>query len=148
MKDFRFTTILDVRPITLIKKIDCRGTLEVQDFSQYFLDNDSIVRSFCIKNISSDNTERGNHAHKLCTQILTVINGKVKIIVKDAKIGAFLEQLEYSFRDEGSLYIPPGIWTVLKMDKESIVNVLCSHSYDENDYVRDYKEFERLKNDF
>jgi dTDP-4-dehydrorhamnose 3,5-epimerase-like enzyme len=100
----------------------------------------SIARVF---NVRSDKWSiRGKHAHCECTQLMICTNGSVKVTCDDGKqtFVYILDKANYG------LLIEPGIWAEQKyMEENSMLTVLCSHPYDESDYIRDYKDFLKYK---
>jgi dTDP-4-dehydrorhamnose 3,5-epimerase-like enzyme len=82
---------------------------------------------------------RGNHAHKNCIQLLNCPIGMVQVICEDRNRKKYIFKL-----DEPNKYliIPNKIWSVQKyLKKNTILNVLCSEKFKENDYIRKYKDF-------
>lgn len=85
---------------------------------------------------------RGAHAHKECHQFLVSASGAFEVRVNDGKE----EKIFYLNRPYYGLHIPPGIWaSELNFSSGSICLVLASHKYDEDDYIRDMKDFRRYK---
>jgi len=81
---------------------------------------------------------RGHHAHRECAQFLVAVSGKVRVVVDD---GAGRNVITLDNNRVG-LLIPPSIWAEQTyLEDETILMVLCSHAYNEGDYVRDYKDF-------
>ena len=101
----------------------------------------SIMRMF---NVRSDrNSIRGRHAHRRCTQLLICANGAIEVQCDDS-----IETRKY-FLDKANcgLLIPPGIWAEQKYIKEdTVLTVLCDQPFDEDEYIRDYKEFIKYVN--
>lgn len=96
-----------------------------------------IKRIFYIYDIPGGE-DRGAHAHKICHQVLIAASGSFEIEMDDGinKISTLLNRPYYG------LYIPPGIWTSEKsFSSGSICLALTSEKYDEDDYIRDYKDF-------
>ncbi|MCF3109942.1 FdtA/QdtA family cupin domain-containing protein [Niabella sp. CC-SYL272] len=86
---------------------------------------------------------RGAHAHKECHQFLIAASGSFEISLDDGK---FKRQVFINRPDMG-LHIPPGIWaSEMNFSSGAICLVLASHSYDENDYIRDYQVFLNFRN--
>lgn len=86
---------------------------------------------------------RGAHAHKECHQFLLAASGSFEVMVNDGK-----EQKVISLnRPYLGIHIPPMIWaSEINFSSGSICLVLASHLYNENDYIRDYKDYlESLK---
>ena len=82
--------------------------------------------------------DRGAHAHKECHQFLVAASGSFEVQLEDgkAKKTLFLNQ-PYK-----GLHIPPGIWaSEVSFSSGSICLVLASHTYNEDDYLREYQEF-------
>lgn len=91
---------------------------------------------------AQNDIRRGFHAHKNLQQILICINGSVKIFVDD-----LIEQqtIELNSPHEG-LYIGPGIWReMFDFSEASVLLVLASEHYDEDDYIRNYNDFIKWK---
>ena len=87
---------------------------------------------------------RGAHAHKECHQFIIAASGSFEVQMDDGKVKKTV-MLNQPFR---GLHIPPGIWaSEVNFSSGAICLVMASHPYNENDYIRDYKEYEnwRLK---
>jgi len=81
---------------------------------------------------------RGAHAHKECHQFLIAASGSFEIEMDDGinKRTITLNRPYYG------LHIPPGIWAAEKGFSSGVIClVLTSQKYDENDYIRNYKDF-------
>ncbi len=82
--------------------------------------------------------DRGAHAHKECHQFLVAASGSFEVQLDDGKIKKTVS-LNQPFV---GLHIPPGIWaSEVNFSSGAICLVLASHKYDEEDYIRNYKEF-------
>jgi UDP-2-acetamido-3-amino-2,3-dideoxy-glucuronate N-acetyltransferase len=94
-------------------------------------------RIFYVFGVSSQKV-RGEHAHKKCHQFLVALSGSVNIVLDD---GENSQEVQLNRASKGIL-MPAGIWgTQYKFSNDSILAVFCSHSYDTNDYIRDYQDF-------
>lgn len=101
----------------------------------------TIVRMFTIK--ARKGSVRGQHAHLLCSQFMICVQGAVEIICDD---GSNVRQNFMLNRDDLALMVPPKIWnTVYFRQDDSILSVLCDRPYEEQDYVREYEEFLKLR---
>lgn len=102
-----------------------------------------INRVFYIYDIPSGES-RGAHAHRACHQLLVAVSGSFKVEVFDG-----IDTLEFIMdRPDIGLHIPPGIWaSEFDFSGGGICLVLASHEYDESDYIRDFNQFEILKNE-
>ena len=85
---------------------------------------------------------RGAHAHKELSQLIIAASGSFTVTLDDGNVKrTFLLNRPYQ-----GLYIVPGIWRTLDdFSSGSVCLVLASHGYDENDYIRDYNKFIKLK---
>jgi hypothetical protein len=85
---------------------------------------------------------RGGHAHYELEQYLIAASGSFDVIIYDG-----FQRRKFSLnRPYQALHIVPGIWRELEnFSSGSICLVLSSHKYNENDYLRDIKEFENVK---
>ncbi len=85
---------------------------------------------------------RGVHAHKTCHQLLVAASGSFEVVLSDG-VNTRTVLLNRPFY---GLHIPPGIWAAEQsFSSGSICLVLASEGYSEEDYVRDYEEFIRLR---
>jgi len=86
-----------------------------------------IKRVFWVYDIPDGET-RGGHAHQFCQQLLICVSGGCRVIAGGN---------EYNL-DEPSkaLYIPPGVYLDLDgWQPGTVLLVLCSHHYEEEDYA-------------
>lgn len=85
---------------------------------------------------------RGAHAHYKCHQFLIAASGSFEVLVDDGNVQKIF-QLNKPYI---GLYIPPAIWaSEINFSSGAICLVLASEIYDEQDYIRDYKEFTKKK---
>lgn len=92
-----------------------------------------------------ENTIRGFHSHKNLQQILLCLNGSVQISVSTPYEKEFITLDNPS---EG-LYIGPMIWREMyNFSPGSVLLVIASEHYDENDYIRDYRDYCVLAQDY
>ena len=98
-----------------------------------------LKRIYYIYDVNSIETRRGYHSHNDLEQVLIAVHGKVKVLIKTP----YEEEIvELNNPNEG-LYIGPMIWReMFEFENEAVLLVLASHEYDENDYIRDYKDYE------
>lgn len=88
------------------------------------------------------NSDRGQHAHKECIQLLVCLSGKVLVTCDDG-----IKKTEHYLEDMNSgLLIPAGIWAEQKyLTENTLMMVFCSLPYAESDYLRDYQAFKLFK---
>ena len=81
---------------------------------------------------------RGNHSHKKLHQVLICLNGSI-----DVRLENFFGEEKYTLNDPSvGLYVGPDNWREMSnFSDNSVLLVLASAPYDENDYIRDYDEF-------
>ncbi len=90
-----------------------------------------------------EGVRRGFHAHKKLKQLLFCPYGRIQLILEnengreeielsDPSIGVIIEQLTWR--------------EMLWLQKDSVLCVAASDYYNTEDYVRDYKEFQSIKN--
>jgi acetyltransferase-like isoleucine patch superfamily enzyme len=97
-------------------------------------------RFFMVHEVPSEDV-RGEHAHRTCKQVLTILIGSVTVLIDD---GVSREQVSLT-NPSVALYIPPMIWgTQFKFSNDAILGVFASAPYDSDDYIRTYDEFQVL----
>jgi len=107
------------------------------------------IQSFCIKRIYylydvPGGAKRGGHAHKNLYQVIVAASGSFDIILDDGKNKTTVNLN----RPNLGMLVVPGIWRELvNFSSGAICLVLASQQYDENDYIRDYSDFLKLKDD-
>jgi len=82
--------------------------------------------------------ERGLHAHKNLKQYILCLSGsfKLELETKDGKGSQLIKA-----GDDGVLIMEP-TWRILSnFEKGSVVLVIASEEYDQEDYIYDYNEF-------
>ena len=87
---------------------------------------------------TAEGVVRGFHAHKQLEQILVCVHGTCKVLLDNGKEKKVVS-LEKPY--EG-LYVANNIWhEMYDFSEDSVLLVLASELYDENDYIRDYDKF-------
>ena len=130
---------LEIKLIDLPKIVDPRGNLTVAEgCSEVPFD---IKRTFFIYDVPGG-AERGGHSHYTSQQFIIAISGSFDVTVDDGT-----EQRTFTLnRPYQGLLVVPGIWRTLQnFSSGSVCLALASHHFDENDYVREYEDFLRLK---
>lgn len=85
-----------------------------------------------------ENTIRGFHAHRQLEQVLLCLNGKVTISVSTP----YEKQLITLDDPAKGLYIGPMVWREMyDFSPGSVLVVLASEHYNEADYIRDYRNY-------
>ena len=135
------STLEDVKLINLKTFIDSEGSLVPIEsgLSIPF----KIKRIFYIFEVH-DQKDRGEHSHYKTEQVLICLNGKVKVLCDDGK-----NRKEWVLdKPNQALYIPNLIWDEQTyLTSGSVLLVLANTNYDPSDYIENYEEFKRLKNE-
>ena len=87
--------------------------------------------------------ERGGHGHYALQQYVIAASGSFTFVLDDGrkKKEVFLNH------PNKALHIVPGIWREMKdFSSGSVCLVLASQNYTEDDYMRDYNEFIKYRN--
>lgn len=88
-------------------------------------------------------SKRGGHAHKEQKEFLIALSGSFDVVLKDSKS---IETVTLNKPNFG-LLIVDGIWRELKnFSSGAVCLVLASGEFDEEDYIREYKNFRLFKN--
>ena len=119
---------------------DLRGNLSFAEFEK---DLPFVAkRCFWVFDVPSKDV-RGEHAHKECHQFLVCVAGSVTVMLDDGN-----KRVEVRLDTPSlGLHIPPGIWGVqYKYSSNAVLVVLASHTYNPDDYIRDYAKFLAYKN--
>ena len=96
-----------------------------------------IKRVYFITSVKA-NGVRGFHSHKNLIQILVCVKGSIKIALDDG------QNIKNFVLDDPEKYIlvGPMIWRTMEwLVDDSVLLVLASDDYNEEDYIRDYKLF-------
>lgn len=81
---------------------------------------------------------RGSHAHRELEQLIIAASGSFKVTLDDGKN----KKTFFLNRPYQGLYIKPGMWRDLEdFSSGAVCLVLASELYDKKDYIRDYDEF-------
>jgi UDP-2-acetamido-3-amino-2,3-dideoxy-glucuronate N-acetyltransferase len=94
-------------------------------------------RCFVVFDVPSKEV-RGEHAHRLCEQLLVCLRGSMAVVCDD---GERRQEIRLESPEVG-LYLPPMVWaTQYKYTQDAMLLVLASDPYDPADYIRDYERF-------
>lgn len=131
-------TIKDCRLIDIRKYSDNRGYLSVVE-SGFDIPFD-IKRVYYLYMVPD--TSRGAHAHKQLQQLMIATSGSVHVTLDDG------QQKKTFVLDKPwkGLLVAPGLWRTLdSFSGGAVCMVLASEKYDHEDYIRDYDEFLKFK---
>lgn len=89
--------------------------------------------------------DRGGHGHKELQQFIIAVSGAFDVKLDDG----LHKKTVHLDRPYIGLHIVPGIWRELSnFSSGAICLVLASEGYSEGDYIREYEQFIKYKNDF
>ena len=133
------TTIADCKLIDLRKISDRRGNLTVIEGNQDIPFN--VKRVYYLYDVPGGES-RGAHAHKALYQLIIAANGSFTVTLNDGK-----HKKAYNLnRSYYGLLVVPGIWRVLDdFSSGAVLLCLASEHYEEDDYIRNYKDFKKYK---
>lgn len=111
------------------------------------IDNDNGVLPFDVKRVYylydvPGGESRGAHAHKELQQLIIAASGSFDITLDDGQTRRTFQLSKPYY----GLYMPAGLWRELNnFSSGAICLVLASHTYNTEDYLRDYSEFKSFK---
>ena len=133
-------SVFDCAAIDLGKINFSEGNLTVVENNSTFPFD--VKRVFYLYDIAGGES-RGAHSHLECHQFLIAASGSFEVSLDD---GTYKRQVFLNSPNIG-LHIPPGIWaSEVNFSSGAICLVLASHQYNEKDYVRNYHEFIKYRN--
>ena len=99
------------------------------------------LQSVFIQSVKNDGVTRGGHAHKSREQLLIPLLREIEVELH------FKDQVKTIVLDDTvvGLFLPKLVWATQYLDKkESILLVLASEPYSEDDYVRSIDEYREM----
>jgi len=129
----------DCRIIELPKISDPRGNLSfVESNNQIPF---AINRVYYVYDVPGG-TDRGGHAHKGLHQLIIAMSGSLDVTLDDGKN----KKKFHLARSYYGLYVAPMMWREIdNFSSGSVLMVLASNIYSEDDYYRDYDDFMRAR---
>lgn len=126
--------------IELPKFLDARGNLSFAEQNNHI--PFEIMRTYWIYDVPGGEN-RGGHAYKETEEFIIAISGGFDVIVDDGK-----ERKTFTLnRSYYGLYIPKGVWReITNISTNSLALEFASTVYNADDYVRDYDEYIKMKN--
>ena len=131
----------DVKIIELPKFLDARGNLSFAQNNTHI--PFEIKRTYWLYDVPGGES-RGGHAYRETEEFVIALSGSFDVIVDDGK-----EKKTFHLnRSYYGLYIPKGMWREIdNFSTNSLALEFASTKYDPADYIRDYDEFLKLKED-
>lgn len=130
-----------VQLIDLPKIKDPRGNLSFfESRNQIPFD---IKRTYWIYDVPGGEI-RGSHAFKESHEFIVALSGSFDVVLHDGK-----KEVKFSLnRSYFGLYVPNLLWKRIEnFSTNSLALIVSSISYNSNDYIRDFDEFKKLKNE-
>jgi len=127
--------------IDLPKILDDRGNLSFfENKKQIPFD---IKRTYWIYDVPGGEV-RGSHAFKESHEFIIAMSGSFDVVLHDGE-----KEVRYSLnRSYYGLYIPNMLWRRIdNFSTNSLALIVSSIKYDELDYIRNFEEFKKLKNE-
>lgn len=131
----------EIKIIDLPKFLDSRGNLSfAQNITHIPFE---IKRTYWLYDVP-EGESRGGHAYRETEEFVIALSGSFDVIVDDGK-----EKKSFHLnRSYYGLYIPKGMWREMdNFSTNSLALEFASTKYDPADYIRDYDEFLKLKED-
>lgn len=136
---FKTSTINDCKVINLPKFATTAG--HITAINNHVEIPFNTKRVYYLYDIPSGET-RGGHAHYNLNQLIVAAMGSFDVVLHD---GQNEKRITLNQPNQGLLVVP-GIWRELEnFSAGSILLVLASEKYDENDYIRDNNQFNNQK---
>ena len=133
------STLADIRIIDLPKFEDPRGNLSFIEEEKHI--PFKIERTYWIYDVPGGQV-RGGHAFKEQQEFIVALSGSFDVVVDD---GTNMNILSLN-RSYYGLFIPNHIWRRLEnFSTNSLALILSSTAYNEQDYIRDYGSFIKMK---
>lgn len=132
-------SVEDVRIIQLPKFLDARGNLSFLEQLNHI--PFEIKRTYWIYDVPGGEN-RGGHAFRRNEEFIVALSGAFDVIVDDGT-----EKKKFTLnRSYYGLYVPAGLWREMEnFSTNSLALEFGSIHYDEQDYIRDYEEYLKLK---
>lgn len=133
---------MNTKIINLPKFEDLRGNLSFVEEENHI--PFKIERTYWIYDVPGGQV-RGGHAFKEQREFIIALSGSFDVVVDDGsrKQAYFLNRSYYG------LYVPCGLWRQMEnFSTNSLAVVLTSTKYIESDYIRDYDEFLKYRNEY
>ena len=129
----------DVKIIDLPKFLDARGNLSFAENNKQI--PFEIKRTYWIYDVPGGES-RGGHAYCENEEFIIALSGSFDVVVDDGE-----NKKTFSLnRSYYGLYVPAGLWREIEnFSTNAFALEFGSSPYNELDYVRDYKQFLKLK---
>lgn len=127
--------------IQLPKILDKRGNLSFFEYPNQL--PFEIMRTYWIYDVPGGEI-RGSHAFKEQNEFIVALSGSFDVILYDGE-----DEIKFSLnRSYYGLYIPKMFWRRIEnFSTNSLALIVSDKLFNENDYIRNFEEFKKLKNE-
>jgi WxcM-like, C-terminal len=132
-------SLSQVKIVNLPKILDERGNLSfLEEFTHVPFE---IKRTYWIYDVPGGQT-RGGHSYRTNHEFIIALSGSFDVVLDDG-----VEKKTFSLnRSYYGLYVPAMIWRGMdNFSTNSLAFIAASTAYQEDDYLRDYELFKRIK---
>jgi len=135
-----FKNMIEPEIIHLPKILDKRGNLSFFEYPYQL--SFEICRTYWIYDVPGGEV-RGSHAFKRQKEFIVALSGSFDVVLHDGE-----KEERYTLnRSYYGLYIPEMYWRRLEnFSTNSLALIVSDKKYDENEYIRDFEEFRKLRN--
>ncbi len=127
--------------VDLPKFLDIRGNLSFVEQNKHI--PFEIKRTYWIYDVPGGEA-RGGHAYRETDEFIISLSGSFDVVIDDGKDKTTITLN----RPYYGLYISKGVWREFNnFSTNSVALEFASTIYNEDDYIRDYKEYLKFKND-
>ena len=130
---------MKIQLIELSKITDPRGNLTVAEGLTHV--PFSIARAYWVYDVPGGES-RGSHAHKQCREFIIAVSGSFSVTVDDGKDKKTF-MLNHPYQ---GLLVDVNQWRTLEdFSSGAVCLVMASEPFSEEDYIRDYQEFLKFR---
>ena len=132
---------MEVKIIELPKILDPRGNLSFLESGNHI--PFEIKRTYWIYDVPGGEV-RGGHAFIEQHELIIALSGSFDVVLHDGE-----KEVKYNLnRSYFGLYVPNMVWRRLdNFSTNSLALIVSNIGYDVKDYIRDFEEFKKLKNE-
>ena len=133
------TTVNDVQLLELPRFLDARGNLSFAEQKNHI--PFEIKRTYWIYDVPGGES-RGGHAYRKNDEFIVALSGAFDVVIDDGN-----QKKTFSLnRSYYGLYIPAGLWREMNnFSTNSLALEFGSEHYSKDDYIRDYEQFLKYK---
>jgi hypothetical protein len=125
--------------INLKKILDPRGNLSIVESGKEL--DFKFQRAYWIYDVPGGET-RGGHAYRTLLEFIVALSGSFDVVLHDGR-----QEVRYHLnRSYYGLFVPNMYWRHMdNFSTNSVAFIVADQDYNEQDYIRDFDAFKRLK---